>query len=520
MQDLIALINNDWKNAYAILNKNKLLTKLVNLTKFLPDNCTWSQRIWHLKNNLLAIPKCPQCNINDAVYSRSKSKYTFCSTKCNRDYSLSKQLNTVYKKYGANYFQSNEFKNKIKESLKSNYGLDYSKKISEKAKKTIIGKYGVDNINKIKGSVEKGLSTKKKKFGENFGKILSVKAKESIIKNHGENFYIDGLLATKRKEFFNRRIREIIDDEYEIVKYGSICEIIHKKCGQKTSIVRSTLINRNLNDRELCFYCNPKNSSQLQKEFKEWLKSVYNGEIVTGCRNVISKELDFYLPELKLAIEFNGLYWHSELFKKKNYHKLKSDECDNKNIKLVHLWENDWLCKKDIIKSIINNYLNVGKVKIYARKCIIKKVGVIEAREFTNKNHLQGFVNHTVCYGLYHNEELVQLMSFIKKKDYWEIQRLCTKLEINVIGGAERLWRYFCENNKPNFVITYSNRDYFTGKVYEKLGMNFEKITEPSLFYYDRINKTVISRQQFRKIKSNDFLKIFNSGNYKFYKKF
>jgi hypothetical protein len=129
-------------------------------------------------------------------------------------------------------------------------------------------------------------------------------------------------------------------------------------------------------------------------------------------------------------------------------------------------------------------------------------------------------------------------MSFVKRKDYWEIQRLCTKKRYKIIGGASKLWNHFLENNSPEKVITYSSRDYFTGKVYEKLGMTLEKITEPGFSYTN--GKEVYDRRKFQKkniinlfnrlgiainfssksinsiANSLNFYRIYNSGNYKY----
>jgi hypothetical protein len=165
--------------------------------------------------------------------------------------------------------------------------------------------------------------------------------------------------------------------------------------------------------------------------------------------------------------------------------------------------------------------IGIIKEKIYARKCVLKKVNLKEERLFLEGNHLQGYNSSTVCYGLYYNGELVQLMSFIKKKDHWEIQRLCTKINTIVIGGAEKLWNYFLEDNKPDFVITYSDRDYFTGKVYEKLGMRLEKVTNDRFWYTDGFKK--ISRYKLQKHKvlknSNDNLQevLIKKNIYKIY---
>jgi len=132
-----------------------------------------------------------------------------------------------------------------------------------------------------------------------------------------------------------------------------------------------------------CYNCHPINSniSLLEKELLEFIQQNYEGKINTSVRNLIYNkdtsrplELDIYLPDLNLAFEFNGTYWHSSKFKERTYHQNKTEQSLKQGIQLVHIWEHDWLNKQNIIKSMILNKLNKTPNKIFARKCIIKEV--------------------------------------------------------------------------------------------------------------------------------------------------
>lgn len=272
--------------------------------------------------------------------------------------------------------------------------------------------------------------------------------------------------------------------------------------------------------------------SQAQAQIINFIKQHYGGIIIKNCRKTIKPlELDIFLPELNLAFEFNGLYWHSELYKHKNYHRNKLESCQSKNIKLIQIWEDDWYFRREIVKSIITGSLGIHK-KIYARKCEIKIISFHGAKQFIRENHLQGEVPFTLGYGLYYKDELVQIMTFIKKNSVYEISRLCTKLNYNVIGGSSKLFSYFTKNNKFEQIFTYCDRDYFTGKVYENLGMILISKTEPNYRYYNRGYES-LSRQQCQKhkliklgfdpsksereiMKERGFLRVYNSGNLKF----
>ncbi|QPX64747.1 putative homing endonuclease [Campylobacter phage F367] len=256
-----------------------------------------------------------------------------------------------------------------------------------------------------------------------------------------------------------------------------------------------------------CPICNPSISS-FEKEMSELL-----GNYISNDYSVLGdKELDFYVPNHKLAIECNGdYYWHSEqMGKDKNYHLDKTNKCLEKGIQLLHIFESSWIEKKDIWKSIINNKLGKSN-KIMARKCILKQVSKAEEKEFLESNHLQGFTGSTVCYGLYYRDELVCLMSFGKPrftdKYNWELIRLCTKKNTNVIGGASKLLKHFEKENEGS-LISYSDRLYSDGSIYKQLGFEFSHFSKPGYFYYK--NGTKYSRQQFMKHKLKDKLEKFD----------
>jgi hypothetical protein len=245
----------------------------------------------------------------------------------------------------------------------------------------------------------------------------------------------------------------------------------------------------------MCVECNPINSysiSGLQQQLNEYIESL-DVDIRYNDRSIISPyELDIFLPDYNIGIEFNGVYWHNELNKSNDYHKVKSDLCEKKGVQLIHIWEDDWLYKKDIVKSIISNKLKINQNKIYARKCIIKEIKDNEIiKDFLDINHIQGYAQSKIKLGLYHNDELVSLMTFGKsrkplgkgKNDEWELIRFCNKLNTSITGGANKLFKYFIENYDFESLISYADRSYFNGNLYNELGFNFEKKTEPNYYY-------------------------------------
>jgi very-short-patch-repair endonuclease len=204
-------------------------------------------------------------------------------------------------------------------------------------------------------------------------------------------------------------------------------------------------------------------------------------------------EIDIYIPSHKLGIEMNGLYWHTEIHKDKELHKLKADLAEQYGIKLIQIFEDEYKNNIDIVLSRISNLLNLNQVKIHARKCIIKEVNGLDKIDFLNKNHIQGNSNTSINLGLYFNNELISLMTFSKerialgvsksKDGNYELNRFCSKLGVNVVGGASKLFKFFIKKYSPKRIISYADRRWSSGSLYDKLGFNFIKNTNCNYWY-------------------------------------
>jgi hypothetical protein len=250
-------------------------------------------------------------------------------------------------------------------------------------------------------------------------------------------------------------------------------------------------------------------------------------------------EIDCFIPKYNLGIEYCGEYWHSEEIKGKKYHQEKTLWAQKQNIKILTIFENEWINKKEIIKSIIKNNLGLTENKIMARKCIVKEIFNYEANQFVDKNHIQGKCNSSVNIGLFYKDELKQIISFSKsrfnKKFQWEITRISTELGCNVTGGVSKLFSYFKENYKPQSIISYCDLRFSNGDIYKKLGFEFLHISMPNYWYKKKDDNTFFSRQKFQKhklekilpffdvnlsekenMKNNNYICVYDAGNFSF----
>ena len=387
-------------------------------------------------------------------------------------------------------------------NLKTKYIYCCNECKQSKIEETNLQKYNVKRPIQNKNIYNKLTKTNLEKYG------VSVSTQNTDIINKVKKSQIDTLL--KKYDFL----------DIKNIKSG-ICTI---ECDKHHIYdINFSLLNLRLKYKTiLCPVCNPISSTKsgLEIQFKDYIESL-NMKPIYNCRSIISPlELDVYIPELKLAFEFNGLYWHNELNKDKNYHLNKTEMCEKIGIQLIHIYEDDWKYKQDIIKSMILNKLGKSKFRISARKCEIKEIFDNNlVKSFLESNHIQGYVDSILKIGLFYMNELVSLMTFNSKEKTYELLRFCNKLNTNVVGGVSKLFKNFINNYNPTEIITYSDRSFSQGKIYETLGFNFVSKTDPNYYYIvDGIRQLEINSNKYEHdiMLQRKIYRIYDSGNLKF----
>jgi hypothetical protein len=484
--------------------------------------------------------ECDNCHkiskISYSKYMDNFDRYHFYTCK---QCSFIKKRITYSKNLGVdNPMKLDEFKEKGKKTKQEKYN-DSNYNNMEKYKKTCMEHFGFEYALQFSDVREKIKETCKEKYGvESIGssQIIQDRIKDTKLKRYGDEYYhnISKMIETKYNKH-DIKINKIEDG------------IIYATCdnNHNFSMIYNTFYYREKLNITICPICNPiqVNISDIENNMIDFIKYNYDGEIILNDRKILDgKELDIYLPDLKIAFEFNGIYWHNELKVSKNYHKDKTNFCLEKEIQLVHVWEDDWINKQDIVKSMILNKLKKTPNKIFARKCKVLEINDNKLiKNFLNKNHLQGFIGSKIKIGLFYNDELIGLMSFggLRKamnsissnKNEYEMLRYCNRINTNIIGGASKLFKYFIDKYNPISVISYADRGFSNGKIYELLGFTFSHITEPNYYYvingirkhrFD-FRKDVLIKQGYDSTKSEHEImlerkiyRVYNSGNYKF----
>jgi len=319
---------------------------------------------------------------------------------------------------------------------------------------------------------------------------------------------------------------------YSIISSSASHASIQCSKGHISEFTRQYLTQSKFKDT-ICPICYPRDIvvSKGELEVREFVSSIV--PIVANARGIIAPlELDIVIPSLHLAIEYNGLYWHSEIHKENNYHKIKMEKCNEAGYRLIQIFEDEWLNNKDIVKSRLAALLGQNKV-LYARKTKIQEISAKEANVFLNQNHLQGAGRSNVAYGLFDNDSLVAVMTFLnsdisKGVNGWELNRFASRLLTNVVGGASKLLSAFIKNNNPSAITTFADLRWSNNSsFYTTIGFNFVHNSVPGYWYVfnndiKRIHRYTLRKPQGCTLSEKDlrkqegYYRIYDCGNAKY----
>lgn len=413
--------------------------------------------------------KCEHCGSEPSFVNFKQGYLKYCCVSCSNH----------YKDYKRTKEQNDIIQEKRKKTCLSKYGVDHNFKLLDKS--------GTKNIMHKDNCSELSLNAKKNK-------------KKTMLDRYGRTAPYEAYYITNRK---NLTQEYIMENFIENNKFDIQSAMLYYNCSRT--------------------YFNKFDLPKKLNIGEEWIYSIIGGK--RNDRTIIKPlELDILNEEYQIGVEYNGLMFHSSgksthsTFNNPKYickHLFKTNECEKKDIQLFHIFENEFLDtkKRCIWGSVLNSKLNKTN-RIFARKCQVQEIDNSLYREFCEKNHLQGFGNASVKIGLFYESKLVSIMSFGKsrynKSVDWELIRFCSELNTTVVGGASKLLKYFERTYQPKSIISYANRRWSQGYLYEKLGFEFIENTNPNYFYFLPNENILYSRVKYQKHKLKDKLDVFD----------
>lgn len=402
-----------------------------------------------------------------------------------------------FKEKHPSYFNDPAFANKRKESMKEKYGVEnplQNESIRKKQQNTCKKLYGVENYSHHSDFIPKCIATSLEKYGSEYYSQTDEfikKCENTCLEKYGVKYYMQTEEGQTRKK--NTCLSKF---GHEYYSQTSECKLRYKEtCLSKFGVVNPLLLN--------------KKYGITQKEIEDWINSLgfsfsENHSILDG------KEIDLYDSNIKMAIEYCGIYWHNELSPNprfRNYHASKYKICKEKGINLITIFEDEWIQKQEQCMSIIKSKLGLHN-KIFARKCEIKEIAKKDAKKFYDKNHLLGSPPNTIIsYSLIYNEEVIGVISLGKhhrNNDNVVLNRLCFKLNTSVIGGFSKLLKQcikYCKENNIKEILSWSDNRWYEGNSYSKVGFILDKEFGPDYSYVNiRSSKAIrYSKQSFKK---------------------
>jgi hypothetical protein len=377
-----------------------------------------------------------------------------------------KQKQTMISKFGVEtFFTHSDFNHIVMDTCLEKYGVEHhsqSSNVKEKKRLVMQSRYGVDNCAQIPHIVERWQRERKEKLFDNY-----------------YNHWIKFVELKFDKDNF-------VDADNDLI---CIC----KTCCEEFEF------SLNSENNIYCPFCS-KNKSLLEREIFNFIAD--DGKVSNDRTILNGKELDIYLPSKNVAIEVDGIYWHSELNGKgKNYHLSKTATCLEKDIQLIHIFENDWMQKPLIVKSLINTILGKFEKTILTEKCQVREITVEEKNSFLEENHLRGIDESTIRFGLLCETVLLSVMTFIISEKYqFELIRYCTKVNYDVVDSFSKLWNFFVNTYNPKQVITFVDRRYSNGDVFKHHNFTQIDITSPK-YHYFKNDCVLVDVDEFKKNK-------------------
>jgi hypothetical protein len=411
-------------------------------------------------------------------------------------------------------------------TYKNRTGFDHPSKnpeIKMKKKATLLARYGTANLMTLPEIKEKIQATNRKKYGVRwFTESSLFKEKvQATIKNRYGVSWVGQIETVREKMNYTRQKMNYTQDQWQKITSKIFWEQEYLK-GEKSilQIAKELGLNDTLCGRFLHKYApniqirEQYVHSSTELQLKDWVQEQLPGhEVIHKTLNALAKDLgvsivsrhtlDIYIPHLRLAIEFNGLYWHSNVFHDASYHLGKTKAAEKLGVRLIHIWSDDWEFRQDLVKTKLKYIMGLSDKlrRIHPRECSISVPTKEQKRSFYNANHIKGDGAGSVNYALFHGGIPVAMIS-LKQVDRsdpskWDLNRFAVDINYHVPGAFSKLLAHFKRNHAWSSIITYADKCWATGETYLKSGFKWTHDSPPAFHVIKKGFMTRSSRRNY-----------------------
>lgn len=465
---------------------------LISQTQFLPNAAKSTERAYCVANSLHTRPTCNSCS-SYVPWDRTNRQYKmFCGRRCSQQSTHQKATETVLSRYGvSNPSNIIGVDRKKRDTCNDNNGVDYPQQSGTIRAKT--------------------LTTMQKKYGVNYpyqNNIVNTKRKQTLMDNYGvENPSHNKDIQRKKIQTNQHRYGADHFNTAQIVDalpflLSKVWLVDQHTTQQKTVTTIATELN--VNGSTVLNYMSRHGietqhfyQSTGERELFNFIQSLGIDAISNDRTLIAPKELDIYIPSRSIAFEYCGLYWHSEqLGKDRHYHENKMRMCNELGVRLITLYEDEWLTNPVLVKSKIENILGLNKQRsVYARTTKIIKISPKQKKQFFDKYHIQGNGLGSISLGLEFGGELVACMSFSVHTTKHTLTRYATSC--SVVGGFSKLLKHFTTHYEWREIVSFADRRWSDGDVYTKTGWELDSMLPPDYSYV--VNGTRFHKFNFRR---------------------
>lgn len=474
----------------------ELHSRITKATSFLPVSVKIRERIYCITTGISEILTCKSCD-NTVSFKGPQYGYAeFCSSKCSNS--------------------SEATRAKVRATNIARLGVDVpakSKHVTTKIKNTNLARYGVKCTQQNQTIKSKSIQSMQHRFGcDHYTQTPDI-----LEQRTSSYLRLYGVEHPRQLNMADGVLSQLSNGDWLKNEHHTQQKTPHQIAGELGTTFSTVC--RWLDNNQIERIDHPHSGRSVGEcQLVEFIESVCGSHIITSDRTIIApKELDVVLPDLKIAIEYCGLYWHSDCHERisKTYHSDKMNACSEAGYRLITIFEDEWLHRRDVVEAKLRHILGVSvESRVYARQCNIRTVTTVQdKREFFNANHIQGYGPGSVTYALTHNGVDVAMVSYISKRNgVFELNRYATSAV--VVGGFSRLLKHFIKNNECSSILTHADKRWSDGGVYFKSGFNCIRESDPGYWYIKQTYR--IHRQQFMKKNLHKVLSDFDPNETEF----